>query len=209
MQPCSSATDCLDTYGNAQAVVDYIQLKPPAVPGGPEPEYRVAMTLQNASCLRLGLSLPDEPPESAHLFSISLISLPDFVAALEALNSTTPEPQGGCQGVVYPGSTDREVLADGVRAGCTALQCSVGRGTWLQVADLRPELRYLLIQAPGSLSDPRRASRAATRLYTVVQALTAGTTSRGPAPGMPVAMGLIVVSLDLSLLSSPPAVGLT
>ena len=48
------------------------------------PQYRIAMTLWNASCAQLSLWLPTSTTADAAQYSLSLIALPDYLLSLQA-----------------------------------------------------------------------------------------------------------------------------
>lgn len=145
--------------------------------GQPKAEYRVSMTFTNLSCIYASLDIFDEQLKYAHFFSLSLIALPDYAAAVIADNGTQPELLSD----IPAGYTEHAALAEGVLAGCTAEQCNARAQAWLQIVGLDPNTTYLLVTAPADpAAIPGKGKIGSTRLAALMQPLSAGMRSKLP-----------------------------
>ena len=161
----------IERTGCTQAAVDYIQRRDRKA--DQNKEYRVAMAFQNVTCLQFALWLPNESPRQVQYYSLSVIPLSAYMPSLLSSDAypNTSDLQSPSLGDIPEGFTDKQELRTGIIAGCTGVECNASAGTWMRVTSLKPQERYLLIQAPASL---QAAGSDQQKVYAIMQAFSAG-----------------------------------
>lgn len=128
-------------------------------------EHRAVMSFLNATCLQFGLWLPNTPPALLSTYSLKLLTLTDYQAAIL---THAPEPS---LGDVQVGWTSPDIIASHMLNSCTGDQCNVAANLWLTQTGLTPETSYVLLQYPASF---QKGGAEEQDIYSVFQAFSNG-----------------------------------